>query len=139
MSFKEQKKIMLSKLGKVDRSDKGSIDGRISPLVNLINSKKNYYTTSSCSGRIVLLKTIRRKKPHNFIFRTHNKISSKEIKKQLSVKKKSKEVWFKQEPCILHVVCKNIKDAQDLVDKAKFAGWKRSGIMATYLLFRIRF
>ena len=38
-------------------------------------------------------------------------------------------VEFQQTSCILHVACASLKDAQKLVDKAKFAGWKRSGIM----------
>lgn len=38
--------------GVTDRSPKGSVDEPIWPLINLINQSVNYYTTSSCSGRI---------------------------------------------------------------------------------------
>ena len=38
-----------------DLSRKGSVDEPIRNLVNLINSKSQYFTTSSCSGRILVL------------------------------------------------------------------------------------
>lgn len=40
-------------------------------------------------------------------------------------------IKFKQEPPTLHVACRNLDDAQCLVDKARLAGWKRSGIITT--------
>jgi tRNA(Phe) wybutosine-synthesizing methylase Tyw3 len=38
-----------------DLSRKGSVDEPIRNLVNFINSKSQYFTTSSCSGRILVL------------------------------------------------------------------------------------
>jgi len=43
-------------LKKIDKSKKKTIDKEIIPLIKSINKKPNYYTTSSCSGRIVVLK-----------------------------------------------------------------------------------
>ena len=51
-SFENEKKQCLEKK---DKSKKSSIDSPILNLVDKINSSKDYYTTSSCSGRIVLL------------------------------------------------------------------------------------
>ena len=51
MSFINEKKVFLSKL---DKSNKSSIDKNILNLINLINQKDDYYTTSSCSGRVYL-------------------------------------------------------------------------------------
>ena len=48
-AFKKQKASCLSQ---VDISKKGSIDDQIMDLVQYINAKENYFTTSSCSGRI---------------------------------------------------------------------------------------
>ena len=39
-------------LEQVDLSRKGSVDDAIVPMVKLLNSMDEYYTTSSCSGRI---------------------------------------------------------------------------------------
>ena len=47
--FEKQKASCLSQ---VDLSKKGSIDDQIMALVQYINAKDNYFTTSSCSGRI---------------------------------------------------------------------------------------
>lgn len=48
-TFEKQK---VSCLSQVDLSKKGSIDDQIIDLVQYINAKENYFTTSSCSGRI---------------------------------------------------------------------------------------
>ena len=45
--------------GKQDLSRKGSIDRPIADLVEYINSQDNYYTTSSCSGRILVFLEVR--------------------------------------------------------------------------------
>ena len=37
-----------------DKSRKGSLDAPIEELVWELNSQENYYTTSSCSGRIAV-------------------------------------------------------------------------------------
>ena len=67
-------------LNKKDKSIKGSIDNDISRLVNEINSKKDFYTTSSCAGRIVLLELKSRKKTNcSWIFTKHDKVNFKEI------------------------------------------------------------
>ena len=44
-----------SALKGVDLSRKGSVDAPIGDLVQLVNSLPQYFTTSSCSGRIVVL------------------------------------------------------------------------------------
>ena len=49
--FEKQKRIATSG---VDFSRKGSIDVKIVDLSLFINSEKDYFTTSSCSGRIIL-------------------------------------------------------------------------------------
>jgi tRNA wybutosine-synthesizing protein 3 len=127
-NFQEQKQ---KQLAKSDKSNIGEWDEKISSLCDKINKSKNYYTTSSCSGRVVLLKASDKKMKDAFLFRTHNKITFKELKKSLEeIKKTYKEmVEFQQTCCILHVACKNINDAFDIVKKAKLCGWKRSGVM----------
>ncbi|XP_067109345.1 tRNA wybutosine-synthesizing protein 3 homolog isoform X2 [Osmerus mordax] len=42
-------------LNKIDFSKKGSVDEDISHVVALLNSNENYFTTSSCSGRTILV------------------------------------------------------------------------------------
>jgi len=127
MNFQEQKKKQLSK---IDKSNISSWDEKIKGLCEELNKNKNYYTTSSCSGRVVLLKESEKKQKDLFLFRKHGKISFQELRKALGNLEYKGLIYFKQESCILHVACKSLEDAQRLVDKAKLAGWKRSGIMS---------
>ena len=126
--FQQQKKKQLSKS---DKSSIGSWDKKIAGLCNKINKKNNYYTTSSCAGRVVLLKYSDTKQENAFLFRTHNKISFNEIKNNLEkiIKNYNGLVEFQQSCCILHIACLTLNDAQIIVNKAKSAGWQRSGII----------
>ena len=129
MNFKQQKSQQLSKQ---DKSNEGSWDLKIRGLCNKINKNSNYYTTSSCAGRIVLLKGEIDKQPNAFLFKTHKTTTLKQIKQALqNIKDYNGLVEFKQSPCILHIACNSIDKAQELVTKAKLAGWKYSGIMST--------
>jgi len=128
MSFENQKKTFLSKL---DKSKKGGIDRDILPLINKINKSKNYYTTSSCSGRVVLLsQKLNQKKGAKWLFISHKKVSFKEIKKALEKLPKT-DIWLRFEPFILHVAPKDLESAQELVNKARDIGFKRTGIQST--------
>jgi len=118
-------------LSKLDKSSIGKWDKKIIPLCNKLNKMKDYYTTSSCAGRVVVMVDREKKGPGVFLWVSHDLIKLKELKNELNKVNFSRLVKFKQEPCILHVACRSLEDAQRLVDKAKFAGWKRSGIIAT--------
>jgi len=118
-------------LKKDDKSSIGNWDEHIKNLCEKINKKTNYYTLSSCAGRIVLLKNLVKKGPDMFILRSHEKISFEELKKSLEDYKGKENLIFKQETCILHVCCEKIEDAEMLLNLAREAGWKNSGIMST--------
>ena len=130
MSFEQRKKDILKKK---DKSFKGSVDREIQPLVSLINSKRNFYTTSSCSGRIMLIDDSGEKKENAFIMVSHKplkpKIDAKDIEETL-IEHYYNKVYFKMEPCILHVACKSFEDAIKLVEIARNAGWKKSGVIS---------
>lgn len=135
-NFLQRKKSVFSK---IDKSSKQKWDKEIIHLCEKINSLENYYTTSSCSGRVVLMIDEDKKRGDLFIKIYHELISFKQLKKDLSniIKKNKKKVKFKMEPCILHVACKSLEDAQKLYDKAKLAGWKKSGIIASKKRFML--
>lgn len=130
LKFQIRKRLQFKKR---DKSDKGETDKKILLLIKKINSEKDYYTTSSCAGRIVLIMDSEKKQKGLFLLRTHEKISVAELKKALSkaVKKHKGLTYFKQEPCILHVACSSLEKAKEFLDKAKLAGWKKSGIIAS--------
>ena len=120
-------------LSKIDKSSIGSWDSKIAGLCGKINKRKEYYTTSSCAGRVVLIKSLDKKSRDVFLFRSHKKIGLSELKKALNGigEKYDGIVEFQQSTCILHVGCDSLKSAQKLVSLAKQAGWKHSGIMTT--------
>lgn len=125
--FSKRKKDVLLKL---DKSSIGKWDEKISKLCDKINSLENYYTTSSCSGRIILMIDAEKKGEGLFVFVSHEKVSFEKLKEELILAlKKNKKIKFKLEPCILHVSCKTLEDAEELYEKAKLSGWKKSGII----------
>lgn len=129
-------RFLKAKQGRLERKDNSSIgswDEPIKRLCNKINKTNDYYTLSSCSGRIILIREIPEKEAGLFIFRSHKKISFEEIKKELENAKKQTDDWvyLKQEACVLALSCRNLEKAQEILNKAKQAGWKRSGITTT--------
>jgi tRNA wybutosine-synthesizing protein 3 len=128
-SFQQRKQDVLSKL---DKSSIGKWDEKIISLCNKINSLENYYTTSSCSGRILLMVDQEKKGENLFLFVSHDKVSFKKLKEELNLAlKKNKKIKFKLEPCIIHIACETLEDAKKLFEIGKNAGWKRLGIIGT--------
>jgi tRNA wybutosine-synthesizing protein 3 len=128
--FLQRKKAVLLK---GDKSSKNSWDKKILPLCNKINSLENYYTTSSCSGRAVLMIYQEKKQNDLFCKVYHNLIYLPTLEKDLKEvckKYKNKSIKFKLDPPILHVACRNMKNAKSLYEKAKTAGWKKIGIIS---------
>ena len=136
MSFQKEKKEFLAKK---DRSRKGSIDGRIRKLVNKINSLDDFFTTSSCSGRIMLfsLPKSNKKNEVQYLFTSHIKIKNNDIKKilktiiaKIKLKNIKDDIWFRMGGAILHVASNNIDSARKLLNAARDIGFRRSGIIS---------
>jgi len=78
--FLQRKKDILKKL---DKSSIGGWDKKIVGLCEEINKSEDFYTTSSCSGRIVLMIEQSKKSPNLFVKVWHDKINFEELKKVL--------------------------------------------------------
>jgi tRNA wybutosine-synthesizing protein 3 len=118
-----------SVLGRKDNSIKGSIDARILPVVDFLNSMDCFYTTSSCAGRIMLLVPGKTKKDTEWLFVSHEPITLRHLNASMHHLPKN-DVWFRQEAMILHVCCQELDDAKRLMDDSMAAGFKRSGIIS---------
>jgi len=128
MTFDNDKKMHLEK---DDKSIKGNIDEHIAALCNIINSKKNFYTTSSCSGRIAIyrLPDSGKKNETEWLFITHDEATLTEIMKHLE-NLPEEDVWFRFEPLIIHVAARTLDDAAMLLKLVQSVGMKRAGIIA---------
>ncbi len=112
---------------------KGEVDEPIIPYLEIINSKENLYTTSSCYGRITVdnVPLIDNKKEHKWLGKWHRKVNKEEL---LNALERGEEniTYIKQEPFILHIGVKTLEDAEEILNIARNKlGLKRSGIMHT--------
>ena len=125
--FPHYKKAILSR---ADKSNKGSIDEPIRPLIETINKLPNYCTNSSCSGRTVIFVEPKSGKKNDtiFLFMSHDKITFKQIKDSLQ-DLPNNTIWFRFEPMILHVACDAIESANNLLTIAR-QQFKHSGILS---------
>ena len=115
-------------LNKLDKSSIGQIDKHIRELCEKINTNENYFTLSSCSGRISLHRYATSKMRSIWKFVSHEKVSLNELLKELEVVEEP--LFFNQESTILHICCKTQENAKYLIQKAKEAGWNQCGIIA---------
>ena len=112
-----------------DKSSKGSIDIPILPLVRRINQLDDYFTTSSCSGRISITKELEGITKHRnaWIFKSHNKISVEELER-ISLPEELCIIKF--ETVILHLAARDVKSGLRMLRVARESGWKKSGIIS---------
>ena len=108
----------------------GKMDAAFKPLCEFISSSKDFYTSSCCSGRILLLGLPQgeRKKDAYFHRKWHSTISFEEVWEALQEKTLG-ELWLKLEPFIMHVGCRNLEGAKKIMAIMKKAGVKRGGII----------
>ncbi|MBN2127449.1 MAG: hypothetical protein JW703_03585 [Candidatus Diapherotrites archaeon] len=108
---------------------KGKIDEPLLELCEFISKTKNYFTSSHCSGRIMLLNSDlnEEKKEAAFYRKWHRKVEFKELMNALT--ECSHPLWFKMEPFILHIGCGTMENAKKLIELKDKSGIKRGGIM----------
>jgi len=111
----------------LDKSNKKSIDEKIRGLCEKINEKEGYATTSSCSGRISIVKHKDTKSPNAWVFKSHEKIKVEDL---LNLDLPDDLTLLKMESAILHVACETIESAKKLLNLARLCGFKRSGIIS---------
>ncbi|XP_035580191.1 LOW QUALITY PROTEIN: tRNA wybutosine-synthesizing protein 3 homolog [Zalophus californianus] len=118
-------------LSKADLSRKGSVDENVVELVQLLNGREPYFTTSSCAGRIILLDgDINgfevQKQNRCWLLVTHKPCVKDDV--MAALKKANGDAILKFEPFVLHVQCRQLQDAQILHSVAIDSGFRNSGI-----------
>jgi len=109
-----------------DKSPQGFYDEDIIPLLDKINAKEEYETTSSCSGRITLMRGVK-KGEAVWILKSHEEINYKEITNKLE----DDYLRFICEPLIVHVKCNSLESASKLLQMLHENGFKKSCIIST--------
>jgi len=107
----------------------GKADKQVIPLLKSIASAKDFFTSSSCSGRIILLKLDAKgsKAESAFIERWHKQVKFGEFMKAVR-NAKGNEIWLKLDPFILHVGTNSLENARRILKVMQGAGVKRGGI-----------
>ncbi|XP_002129518.2 tRNA wybutosine-synthesizing protein 3 homolog [Ciona intestinalis] len=122
-------------LDKKDESRKGSVDSLIVELVDFINAKPDYFTTSSCSGRIVVLTTndsenntehTSAKKGCKWHLVSHVAVKASDVLNCLKSATESTRLKF--EGFIMHINCRDLKSAILMQNAALSSGFRNSGI-----------
>ncbi|XP_049604378.1 tRNA wybutosine-synthesizing protein 3 homolog [Syngnathus scovelli] len=127
-AFSECKKRCLNKC---DISKKGNVDEDIVHLVSLLNSCEEYFTTSSCSGRITVIDTALencgvQKKNLVWLYVSHTKCKFDDVVSALA--RSCGSAVLKFEPFVLHVQCRTQEDARLMLSAAVQSGFRNSGL-----------
>ena len=130
---------------------KKAIDKKAISICGFLNSQKDYFTSSSCAGRIVLLGVPKGEDKQGSYFhrKWHRKVSFKELWESLNadasietaeftperrkkfegkIGSKNDEIWFKLDAFIFHFGCSSLEKANRLISAIQEAGIKRYGI-----------
>ena len=126
-NFDEQKARAMEGLRRALKE--GKVDEDIITLLEKINALENYFTTSSCSGRISVMEM-----PHfgdkvNSVWlgKWHREVTVEEVLEAIGRHEKG-QLWFLVMSPILHVGSRTLEDAVRLLNLAIGLGFKYSNI-----------
>ncbi|WP_099211796.1 tRNA(Phe) 7-((3-amino-3-carboxypropyl)-4-demethylwyosine(37)-N(4))-methyltransferase Taw3 [Thermococcus henrietii] len=107
----------------------GKVDEDIIALLEKINALENYFTTSSCSGRISVMEM-----PHfgdkvnsAWLGKWHREVTVEEVLEAVG-RHSTGQLWFLVRSPILHVGARTLDDAVKLLNLAIGLGFKYSNI-----------
>ncbi len=132
--FEERKTHALWRMSELDRSKKGSVDEHAKPLIDAINAHPDYYTTSSCAGRILLLVEPPSQKKNEYAWPlvTHEHADPQAFLNTIHALSHTQgTVWMRMQTVIIHVAARDLTAANVLLRQFHPHGWKRSGIFST--------
>lgn len=124
-NFDRQK---LQCLQKADLSRKGSVDAAIKNLIDAINGSEDFFTTSSCSGRLALLVQFSDKRSCKFYMNCHEPVTYEQLTMNIGESDPQESLILKFEPFILHIQCRSLEAAKTLHTCALDCGFRNSGL-----------
>lgn len=122
MSFEARKEATMKKF--LYYLEQNEVDEPIIELLKDINSIPKAFTTSSCSGRVIVL-IDRGKKIDSEKYLTFHRYVTLDDLKDIP---KANNVWLRVEPFILHIITQDIDTANSILRAARSVGIKRGGM-----------
>jgi len=126
--FEEEKRRLWERLW--EDLEIGYLDEDILPILIEFFARPKAYTSSSCSGRIVVIDADYpwEKDETMIIFKKHTPITADEIRKVMYTPHQS-TLWLSLQGPIYHVYVKDLDEAREVLEIARRAGFKHSGIL----------
>ena len=108
----------------------GKIDPKAIPVLDVINANAKYYSTSSCSGRILLLAVARPGAKHDsrMLYSWHEPVTSSEVDACIKTWNEHAYLYFLAQSPIFHITTYDLQAAIDLRNLGDSAGLKYSAI-----------
>lgn len=125
--WRELRRLYTARL--VEEAGRGLVDPDILPLLVSLNTCSRLVTTSSCSGRIVVIAAPEPgdKRGSRFLGRWHRRISGRELREALlQWAGSARFVWASAQPPILSLYTCSLDTAELVVEAAHRAGFKYS-------------
>lgn len=118
-----------------DKICEGEVDEEVLPIIEAINTNPDYFTTSSCAGRIAVIELpeIGDKEAAEFLGKWHREVEAQEIVEAYSKVKDHKNIFLLAQSPIIHVRCRTLKSAVALRNLAVESGLKYSTIKSLTL------
>ncbi|MFH0970256.1 MAG: hypothetical protein V1776_02230 [Candidatus Diapherotrites archaeon] len=106
------------------------IDPLMIPFARHVAQTKDYFTTSTCSGRITLmdLPENEEKRPGAFYRKWHRTVNKKEVEEGIATYSNNRNLWLKQDAFVYVIGTHSIEKAQLVLHACQEAGVKRVGI-----------
>lgn len=110
----------------------GYLDHGIRDLLIDIFNLKDYYPTSSCTGRVIAIDAPApwRRKESYIVFKSHTEISREDLERLLEIPVIS-ILWVIASGPIMHIMARTPRHAMILLKKVREAGFKHSGLVAS--------
>ncbi len=115
----------------LDAIANGLVDLPVVPFLLEVTKCNDIYSSSSCSGRILLLSTDKQenKKQSDFFARYHRTVLFEEIKRDIDAFQQG-YLWLKVEPFIFHFAARDYGLAKSILDFCRANGLKRAGLIS---------
>ncbi len=128
--FKTKKQAALKKWETAKKENK--VDLEVVELVELINGFEQYYTTSSCAGRLIIISksSVRNKYNTTFHFKSHSPSAITIENVGFPIEFEQNELWLLLEPPNFHVGCSDLENMLKLLNLSKKAGFGQSKIQS---------